>query len=121
MKQKKKEYPKEVLDVIPDGYYCHGQYVTYANSNSETINDCPFWFKIKKRAKHENGYCVLLGKGDYELNREPNIGIWRSVDKGKVIKKWKAKYGPNNPSSSSLLWDQCKECGIKMKEHNKLT
>jgi hypothetical protein len=115
--KKVKEYPEEVLKVIPKGYYCHGKLVSDGKGRfKESTPGCPFWFMIKDREKQENGYCVLLGKGDYEINREPHIGEWSQCDKGKVIKKWKEHYGPNNPDSSSLLWDECKECGIKLEE-----
>jgi hypothetical protein len=111
MKKKIKEYPKEVLEVIPKGMYCHGELTLNSSELYLPLKICPFWFKINNRKKQENGYCVLLGKGDYEMNREKHIGLWTSYNKQKVVKKWKEHYGPNNPDSSSLLWDQCKEEG----------
>lgn len=109
----KKQYPKEVLNVIPNGDYCHGKLVESKTSlGIIPLSICPFWFKIKKRKSHENGYCVLLGKGDYEINREKTTVIHMTWDKetGKEIKT-KIKCGPDNPSFMSLLWDQCKEFG----------
>lgn len=43
---------------------------------------CPFWAKHPDKPKQENGYCSLLMIGDWE------------------------------EKTHSLLWDQCKECGI---------
>lgn len=44
---------------------------------------CPYWGCYKNLPKQENGYCTYLGNADYECEY------------------------------FSLLWDQCKECGIK--------
>lgn len=44
---------------------------------------CPYWRFDPTKPEQESGYCQVLGEGDWE-------------DKG---------FG--------LLWDQCKECGIK--------
>ena len=102
----KKQYPKEVLKTIPKGPYCHG------TIGRDPV--CLFWFHIKGRPKQENGYCALLGKGDYELNREPHISIVTSYIEGKAQKPIKIKYDAKHPDWSSLLWDQCKECGLNM-------
>lgn len=44
---------------------------------------CPYWDINGSKPEQENGYCGYLEKGDWELDY------------------------------FSLLWDQCKECGIK--------
>lgn len=44
---------------------------------------CPFWDRFKQFPKQDNGYCHFMKKGDWQ-------------DKG-----------------IGLLWDQCKECGVK--------
>lgn len=44
---------------------------------------CPFWGMDRSRPAQENGYCALLGEGDADSE------------------------------GFSLLWDQCKECGIR--------
>jgi len=46
---------------------------------------CPFWSKSHLHEDQENGYCHYLGKGDWEMD-----------------------------NAISLLWDQCKECGINI-------
>ena len=45
--------------------------------------NCPYWSKDPNRDEQCNGYCSYLELGDWEI------------------------------SGVSLLWDQCKECGIK--------
>ena len=47
---------------------------------------CIFWERIPDREPMEDGWCLYLNKGDLEFYEEDN---WLS-----------------------LLWDQCKECGI---------
>ena len=47
---------------------------------------CPFWECIPDRERMEDGYCHYLKKGDLEFWEEDGF--------------------------DSLLWDQCKECGI---------
>jgi hypothetical protein len=44
---------------------------------------CPFWKLEKEFSSQENGYCYYLQRGDWYES-----------------------------SAISLLWDQCKECGI---------
>jgi len=48
------------------------------------IKPCPYWGKREDKPEQENGYCDYLEQGDWESNH------------------------------CSLLWDQVKECGIKM-------
>lgn len=60
------------INAIPEGPYCYGP----------NWEPCPYWSKSPFHPYQENGYCALLGKGDWELE-------------------------------GGLLWDQCKECGIK--------
>lgn len=55
---------------IPEGPYCTG---------------CPFWGKDETKPPQGNGYCRLLGKGDWDFAKEGYL---------------------------SHLWDQVKECGI---------
>jgi hypothetical protein len=114
---KKKIYPKEVLKKIPKGYYCHGELVDSKTSLGViSLSMCPFWFKIKERKEQENGYCVLLGKGDYEINREPHTVLWYGCKNGKIEKKWRVKHDSKHPDNSSLLWDQCKGCNLNREE-----
>jgi hypothetical protein len=79
--------------LIPKGLYCDG---------------CPFWFVDKTHPEQENGYCSYLGKGDWDLNAEiaeKDVEV-RYGDKVEIM-----KYKDLPPSS--LLWDGCKECGVK--------
>ena len=82
---------------IPRGMYC---------------DECPFWSKDKKHSRRENGYCSYLGKGDWEINDEmpDKIEVDRKREDGtyyiELMDKSKFPY-------QSLLWDKCKECGIK--------
>lgn len=43
---------------------------------------CPYWRTHRDKPEQESGYCQVLGEGDWESEQ------------------------------LSLLWDQCKECGI---------
>jgi hypothetical protein len=45
------------------------------------IKLCPYWRKIENKPEQADGYCIFLEKGDFQEN------------------------------GTSLLWDQCKECG----------
>lgn len=111
MKKIKKQYPKEVINKIPNGDYCHGKLVESKTAMGVIpLSMCPFWFRIKSRSKQECGYCVLLGKGDYEINREKRTVIETRFKDGKK-KTRRIYFGPKKPCNMSLLWDQCKEFG----------
>lgn len=119
MRKAKKVYPKEVLDLIPDGYYCHGDYVTNKILRllfkKKYVYVCPFWYRIKDLPEQENGYCALLAKSDYEMNRENHDLIMTRFVNGKR-KRTLIHCGKHNPSFMSLLWDKCKECDLKTEE-----
>lgn len=102
---------KKILSQIPKGLYCHGQYKHLSNGRVSTPDMCPFWSKNFSLPPQENGYCSLLNKGDYEINREICTLIETRFKNGKAIKR-SIKCGPANPSFLSLLWDQVKECGL---------
>jgi len=55
----------------------------YTRDTDGKIQRCPFWDIFKQMPKQDNGFCHFLNEGDWQSE-----GI-------------------------SLLWDQCKECGIK--------
>jgi len=81
---------------IPTGSYCDG---------------CPFWrndiapIEIGDRTI---AYCIYLDKTDLDLCSEREDNDWVE-EKSKTKSK-----GKDLPLSfSSLLWDGCKECGIK--------
>jgi hypothetical protein len=49
---------------------------------------CPYWSKNPDHESMDNGHCGYLEQGDWEIE------------------------------GTSLLWDQCKECGINMDDEN---
>lgn len=73
--------PRDQYPEIPYGPYC---YTTLGINGdySLRISTCPYWSIREGREEQENGYCKLLGLGDW------------------------MEHG------TSLLWDQVKECGI---------
>jgi hypothetical protein len=70
--------------VIPEGFYCYTPDGPLPGGGGIKIKLCPYWSFREDKPEQENGYCSFMGVGDWEQN------------------------GP------SLLWDQVKECGIKM-------
>lgn len=69
--------------VIPKGMYCYeGFRFDPETQKLKVINLCPYWSRREDKPAQMNGYCSFLEAGDWE-------------DEG-----------------LSLLWDQCKECGI---------
>jgi len=58
----------------------------YTVDNKGNRKVCPFWSKEPNYPEQMNGYCDFLKKGDW-------------MDNG-----------------TSLLWDQCKECGVNVDE-----
>lgn len=74
--------------LIPSGMYCHG-HIVYTKKGTQGI--CPYWDYDDEKPRQENGYCHFLGWGD-----------WAPI----------AGNGNTGPAFT-LLWDQCKECGIK--------
>ena len=52
--------------------------------------NCPYWDKDDAREEQCNGYCHFLGEGDWDVE-----GL-------------------------SLLWDQCKECGVNFGDEDEL-
>ncbi len=89
--------------VIPKGLYCY----TMSDTGD---NVCPYWKSDKRHHKYENGYCSYLEKGDWDLNKEPGIE-WMEF-RGKRVNYNPPKSPAELGLMDSLLWDQCKECGI---------
>lgn len=58
----------------------------YERISENKIKLCPHWRINKDKPEQMNGYCSFLKKGDWEMG------------------------------ALSLLWDQCKECGINIGE-----
>jgi hypothetical protein len=88
--------------VIPKGPYCY-RIVKWEKVKSrigakgfffqpKKYYHCPYWKRIKDLPEQENGFCGLLNMSDVDMF--------------------------NKYDSWSLLWDQCKECGIKEEDLN---
>jgi len=93
-----KKYLKKLIAYfrIPRGGYC---------------DYCPYWrpniapIKIGDR---NIAYCVYLDKTDLDICKERESGEWIEQNSGDKCT------GIDLPLSfSSLLWDGCKECGVK--------
>jgi hypothetical protein len=82
---------------IPRGYHC------YKNKRSKP---CLYWDSIKKLQEQEKGYCYYLKCGDKDINNDEKR-IFINTKTGEKIK------APDMSIGVGLLWDQCKECGIK--------
>lgn len=75
------ECREKVLAEIPVGFYCYERLGEDASiTTGFKIRPCPFWSKREGKPEQQDGYCSLLGAGDWEQD-----GL-------------------------SLLWDQVKEC-----------
>jgi hypothetical protein len=83
------KYPKAYWK-IPFGQYC---------------DSCPFWDRIIEAPIQANGYCHFLNESDESIDAKRTC--WRDGKTGRFCKKpeW---------FCSSLLWDKCKECNIKL-------
>ena len=92
------EYFNNPKQHIPHGVYCYN------------VAACIFWDVDVTKPDQFNGYCHFLKQGDWERNKEMNDNsfIIHGKDKGKSVSE---VIGEDFPSS--LLWDQCKECGLK--------
>jgi len=71
---------------------------------------CPYWSIRKDKPYQFNGYCSYLEKGDWELHLEEDYKI--TYRGGKVEHKLGKEIIAEDNAPLSLLWDQCKECGI---------
>lgn len=77
---------------IPKGCYCYDE-----------SGLCPYWDLLDDLPSQYNGYCAFLGKSDIEIAQEREL---KNMKTGEVAR------GDELPFPVSLLWDQCKECGI---------
>lgn len=73
--------------LIPKGDYCYD--INASPDSSISSVACPYWFQVKEAIHQNNGYCAVLGEGD-----------WQSKD-------------------FSLLWDHVKRCGFNNDEVKK--
>ena len=86
---------KKGIDCIPEGYYCYiGDYI------------CPYWSIKPDLPEQANGYCAYLGKSDVDLHNDRKHDVTDTKTGEKVDPA-------EMPFCLGLLWDQCKECGIK--------
>jgi hypothetical protein len=74
--------------VIPEGCYCYWHIKDSGRKTKEGLpilesDFCPYWDIDDSRPEQMNGYCWYMEIGDWE------------------------------DGGGGLLWDQCKECGIK--------
>lgn len=77
---------------IPYGPYCYDE-----------NGICPYWDIDPEKPHQYNGYCHYLGKGDSDLNQDVQ---WTNCRTGEI------ETAEEIGIPMSLLWDQCKECGI---------
>jgi len=71
---------------------------------------CPYWGIRRDLPNQANGYCRYLKVTDADQNNDPEsefICTVKETGEKRVVK------APDIPFGTSLLWDQCKECGIK--------
>jgi len=78
---------------IPEGCYCH----------DDNMEPCPYWSIDEGLPEQYNGYCAFLDKNDMQIAREREM---KNMKTGEIVR------GDKMPFPVSLLWDQCKECGI---------
>jgi hypothetical protein len=97
---------------IPHGMYC------YTFSLGEKHIRCPFWDYDDELPLMENGYCHYLKVSDFEVNptRNRESKISESTIPEEVGKFVSEVFGDHYPAS--LLWDECKECGINIENPN---
>jgi len=87
--------------VIPKGDYCYGN-----------NGICPYWSTNPDQHEMENGYCSYIEKGDWELNDEKK---WKTAYRdGRTVADSECKSAHELGMFMSLLWDQCKECGVNI-------
>jgi hypothetical protein len=92
------------ISIIPNGPYCYGV------SRKDT---CPYW-SIKDDLPHQyNGYCSYLEQSDVDitLSMKPLTNLCNG-EKVKAV---------DLPFPVSLLWDQCKECGINDEDEDDIS
>ena len=98
---------------IPKGVYCYKAKATEPFSDADyRVTPCPYWKKLKDRPHQEDGWCDYLGKGDSELLKTKTARITYIAPNTFTD----LKVG-DEVEGFSLLWDRCKECGIKMGEN----
>lgn len=93
---------------IPRGDYCY----RLVNGKRDY---CPFYSVDLWHSGQENGYCSYLRKGDWDVNEEYPKNIEVDIKQGDGSYK-KEMFERDRGSlfwHIGLLWDACKECGVK--------
>ncbi|KKL24459.1 hypothetical protein LCGC14_2415090 [marine sediment metagenome] len=85
---------------IPWGDYCHFSAIRGRGKS------CPYWDAREDWPDQAFGYCHLLGYGDMDINNDEER-ILINTKTGEEVA------APDMPFGVGLLWDQCKECGLK--------
>lgn len=74
--------------LVPEGAYCYSRTALPPGTGDTPprpgTRPCPFWARNPAKGHQQDGYCALMGSGDWEED-----GL-------------------------SLLWDQVKECGVNL-------
>jgi hypothetical protein len=104
--------PKEKDEsLIPSGRYCHasGEPEPYCVEHPPRPRYlCPYWDFDDEKPYQENGYCHFMEKGDWTIAEENPSFCSYSKDHPEDVGKMCHGF--------SLIWDKCKECGIKLDE-----
>ena len=108
---------------LPEKYIPFGDYCYEGRRNAP----CPFWeSKAGEYPEHEDGYCHYMGVSDWDLNENSTSKIVYCASdpsiEGKTISELTKDdeeeidpiSGKKIHFTSSLIWDQVKECGINM-------
>jgi len=92
---------------IPRGDYCYKVIKTKKNPPAIYIKNCPYWDYREDWPVQACGYCHFLKRGDIDINLDKTI-VLTEVKTGEEYKPSEMPFG------IGLLWDQCKECGIRV-------
>ena len=100
--------------VIPKGAYCYSNTRMSDRKTEEglpifDVDRCPYWDSDENRPDQYDGYCWFIEKGDWDLNSEKE---WKNQKTGEI------QTGDEIGLPMGLLWDGCKECGVKDDEEN---
>lgn len=108
---------------VPEGMYCYSS-TGESGVNAEGIpyrkvQKCPFWDYDPDMPNQENGYCHFLREGDWGINIDgmDTTTLEHCPDHPELEGKTQRELAliedcPIPILNVSLLWDQCKECGI---------
>ena len=90
---------------IPCGDYCY-KIITKSPLVIYTKN-CPYWERREEFPVQACGYCHFLKRGDMDINLDKTI-VLTEVKIGEEYDPFEMPFG------IGLLWDQCKECGMRV-------